>query len=250
MKKYKQLGKIKIIVCQDKEEVAKVAADIFAKAIREKPDIVLGLATGETPVGMYKELIRMYREENLDFSQVRSFNLDEYVGLSKTHPQSYRYFMDENLFNHININKSNTYIPDGRAKDFQVSCQKYEEKIKEIGGIELQLLGVGSNGHIGFNEPGSPVDSRTRVVDLTESTIKDNARFFQDESEVPRKAITIGIATILEAKKIILLATGKKKAEVITKAVKGEISFDLPVSFLQNHSDCTFIVDQDAALGL
>ena len=234
MAEHKQIGKIKVIVCQDEQEVAKEAADIFAKCIRETPDMVLGLATGGTPMGTYKELIRMHKEEGLDFSRVRSFNLDEYVGLSGDHNQSYRYFMNENLFDHININKSNTRVPDGKAEDFQISCQKYEEDIKAAGGIDLQLLGIGSNGHIAFNEPGSPENSRTRVIDLSENTIKDNARFFEDESEVPRKAVTMGIETILEAKKIVLLATGSNKVDAVAKAVKGPENSDVPASFLQH----------------
>ena len=250
MVEHRQLGKIKVIICQDKQGVARTAADIFAQAIREKPDIVLGLATGGTPVGMYKELIRMHKEKGLNFSGVRSFNLDEYLGLSGNHPQSYRYFMDENLFNHININKLNTRVPDGKAQDFQISYQGYEQDIKAAGGIGLQLLGIGTNGHVAFNEPGSSGDSRTRVINLTENTIKDNARFFEDESEVPRKAVTMGIGTILEARKIVLLASGTNKADAVAKAVKGPVSPDVPASFLQNHPDCTFIVDRESAAGL
>lgn len=250
MAKHKQIGKIKVIICQDKQEVAKEAANIFAKDLREKPDIVLGLATGGTPVGMYKELIRRYKEEGLDFSRANSFNLDEYVGLSGDHPQSYRYFMDNNLFNHININKANTRVPDGKSEDFQISCQKYEAKIKAAGGIDLQLLGIGSNGHIAFNEPGSSGGSRTREVDLTINTIKDNARFFENESEVPQKAITMGIGTILEAKKIVLLATGANKADAVAKALKEAPASRVPASFLQTHPDCTFVVDQASAAAL
>jgi len=250
MTEHKQLGKIKVIVCEDRQEIARVAADIFSQDIRKKPGTVLGLATGGTPVDMYQLLIRMHKEKGLDFSRVASFNLDEYLGLSADHPQSYRYFMNENLFNHININKLNTRVPDGKAKDLQVSCQKYENDIKAVGGIDLQLLGIGSNGHIAFNEPGSPGNSRTRVVDLTERTIKDNARFFQDESEVPTQAVTMGIGTILEAKKIVLLATGKNKAEAVARAIKGSVDVKVPASFLQNHPDCTFIIDKDSAAGL
>lgn len=250
MTEKKQIGKIKFIICEDKEEVAKEAAKIFAKAIREKPDIVLGLATGGTPLGLYKELIRMQKDDGLGFSRVGSFNLDEYLGLSGDHPQSYRYFMNTNLFNHIDINKSNTHVPDGKAKDTLDSCRKYEENIKQAGGIDLQLLGIGGNGHIAFNEPGSESDSRTRVVDLTEKTIKDNARFFEDESQVPKKAVTMGIGTILETKKIVLLATGSNKKDAVVKSVKGSVSPDVPASFLQNHPDCTFITDREAASSL
>lgn len=250
MSEHKKFGRIKVIICQDKQEVAKIAADIFAQAIREKPDMILGLATGGTPVGMYKELICIHKEKGLDFHRVKSFNLDEYLGLSGNHPQSYRYFMDDSLFNQININKSNTHVPDGKAEDFEISCQEYEKSIKACGGIDLQLLGIGSNGHIAFNEPGSSGDSRTRVVDLTEKTIKDNARFFEDESEVPKKAVTMGIGTILEVKKILLLATGSNKANAVAKTLKGPVTLDVPASFLQEHPDCTFILDQDSAAEL
>ena len=246
----RQIGKIKLIICDNKEEVARVCADIFAKRIRVKPDIILGLATGGTPVGMYQELIRMHKARGLDFRRVRSFNLDEYLGLAPEHNQSYRYFMNDNLFNHINIDKSKTQVPDGKAQDVKAGCKKYEDNIKKAGGIDLQLLGIGSNGHIAFNEPGSLGDSRTRVVDLTERTIKDNSRFFQDESEIPRQAVTMGIGTILEAKQVVLLATGSNKADAVAKAVKGQVSPDLPASFLQNHPDCTFIVDREAVAGL
>ena len=246
----KKIGNIKVKICQDKQEVAQEGAKIFAKDIKEKPDIVLGLATGGTPMGMYQELIRMYKEEGLDFSRAISFNLDEYVGLSGDHSQSYRHFMDDNLFNHINIDKAKTHVPSGIAEDASASCQEYEENIKTQGGVDLQLLGIGSNGHIAFNEPGSSSDSRTREVGLTEKTIKDNARFFENESEVSRRAVTMGIATILEAKKIVLLATGSNKAEAVAKATKNPATTDIPASFLQNHPDCVFIVDQKAASGL
>lgn len=250
MVEHRQVRGVKVIICRDKQEVAKEAANIFIQAIEAKPDIVLGLATGGTPVGLYKELIQAHKEKGLDFRGVKSFNLDEYVGLSGDHPQSYRYFMNENLFNHININKLNTCVPDGKAANLPMGCQKYEEDIKVNGGVGLQLLGIGSNGHIAFNEPGSSPDSRTREVDLTEKTIKDNARFFEDESQVPRKAITMGIGTILEARRIILLATGGNKAEVVAKALKDPVSIEIPASFSQNHPDCTFIVDKESAAGL
>lgn len=246
----KQIGKIKIIVCNDKEEVAKKSAEIFAKAIREKANINLGLATGGTPVGMYKELIRMHKEEKLDFSRVKSFNLDEYVGIDPDNNQSYRCFMNTNLFDQVNINKQETYVPLGKGEDLEKTCREYEKDIKAAAGIDLQLLGIGSNGHIAFNEPGSPGDSRTRVVDLTQRTIKDNTRFFEKESEVPRQAVTMGIGTILEAKKIILLATGSNKAEAVAKAIKGAVSVDIPASFLQQHANSIFIIDKDAAANL
>jgi len=250
MSEQKNIGNIKVIICKDKQEAAQEGAKIFAKEIKTKPGVVLGLATGGTPVDMYKELIRMHKEGGLDFSHALSFNLDEYVGLLGSHPQSYRYFMDDNLFNHINIDKTKTHVPKGISQDIPASCQEYEKSIKEKGGVDLQLLGIGSNGHIAFNEPGSPSDSRTREIDLTEKTIKDNARFFENEAEVPRKAVTMGIATILEAKKIVLLATGNNKAEVVAKAIKSPATIDIPASFLQNHPDCVFVVDEEAANGL
>ena len=250
MSGHKQMGKVKLIICQSKEEAAREAANIFAQAIKEKPDIVLGLATGGTPVQMYKELIRMHKEEGLDFSKAGSFNLDEYLGLSGEHPQSYRYFMDSNLFNSINIERSNTRLPEGKAEDIKASCRKYEEDIKQAGGIDLQLLGIGGNGHIAFNEPGSEGSSRTRVVDLTPATIKANSRFFEHESQVPHQAVTMGIGTILEARKIVLLATGENKKDAVAKSIKGPVNADVPASFLQNHEDCIFIVDKEAAAEL
>ncbi len=246
----KQIGNIKIIICENKQEVAKTGAEIFAKAIGNNPKIILGLATGGTPVGMYKELIKMNKEAVVDFSQVSSFNLDEYVGLDINHSQSYRYFMNDNLFNHVNIDKNNTYVPDGKPSNIQESCLSYEGKIKAAGGIGLQLLGIGSNGHIAFNEPGSSKETRTREVDLTETTIKDNARFFENEAEVPKKAVTMGIGTILEAKRIVLLATGENKVDALKRSIKGLQIAEVPASFLQAHSDCLFIIDKEASSGL
>ena len=237
---------IKILICQDGNEVASESAKIFADQVRGKPDSVLGLATGGTPLGLYKELIRMHREEGLDFSKIVTFNLDEYLGLAPEHPQSYRYFMDTNLFDGVNIDKSNTHVPDGLSKDPISHCKAYEEAIKTARGIDLQLLGIGGNGHIAFNEPGSAMDSRTRVVNLTQKTIKDNARFFERKSDVPRKALTMGIATILSARKIVLLAIGLNKAQALSKSIKGPKTAEVPTSYLQNHSDCTFVIDVEA----
>lgn len=237
---------IKILICRDEGEVASESAKIFADQIRAKPDSVLGLATGGTPLGLYKELIRMYREEGLDFSKIITFNLDEYLGLAPVHPQSYRYFMNVNLFDRVNIDKTNTHVPDGLSEDPIPHCEAYEEAIRAAGGIDLQLLGIGRNGHIAFNEPGSRMDSRTRVINLTQKTIKDNARFFERESDVPRKALTMGIATILSARKIVLLAIGLNKAQAISKSIKGPKTAELPTSYLQNHPDCTFVIDKEA----
>src|SRR4029078_11769993 len=177
-----------------------------------KPKCVLGLATGSTPLGLYRELIRLHRDEGLDFSRVVTFNLDEYVGLGPTHPQSYRYFMQSNLFDHINVDVRNTHVPDGRALDFESHCEQYERRIKEEGGIDLQVLGIGTDGHIAFNEPGSSLGSRTRLKTLTSETVADNARFFGSEREVPRLAITMGVGTILESRRCLLLAAGHNKA--------------------------------------
>lgn len=246
MAESKTINGIKVLVCADASEVAKEGARVFAQALRDNPTIVLGLATGGTPVGMYKELIKMHGEGNLDFSQAVSFNLDEYVGLDGSHPQSYRYFMNDNLFNHVNIELDKTHVPSGKASDIDAACRQYEQAIKAAGGIDMQLLGIGSNGHIAFNEPGSAGDSRTHKVDLTERTIKDNARFFESMNDVPRQAVTMGIGTILEAKKIVLLATGANKADAVNKALKGPMSEDVPASFLQRHRDTLFIVDAEA----
>jgi glucosamine-6-phosphate deaminase len=238
---------IKVLITKNYDELSKKAAEIIADAIRNKPDLILGLATGGTPVGCYRELIRMHKEEGLDFSRVVTFNLDEYVGLPPTHPQSYRYFMNENLFNHVNIRMENTHLPNGMSDDLQKTCKEFEEAIKAAGGIDLQLLGIGTNSHIAFNEPGSPFNSRTRVVKISEQTRRDNARFFRSIDEVPRQAISMGIGTIMEARKIVLLASGAGKADAVAKSIKGPITEDVPASILQRHPDCTFILDEAAA---
>lgn len=238
---------IKILIVRGYDELSKRAAEIIANAIRNKPNLVLGLATGGTPVGCYRELARIHKEEGLDFSHVVTFTLDEYIRLPPTHPQSYRYFMDENLFNHVNIRMENTHVPNGLSDNLQKTCQESENAIKASGGIDLQLLGIGANGHIAFNEPGSPFDSRTRVVNLSERTIKDNARFFKSIDEVPRRALSVGVGTIMEARKILLLASGAGKAEVVAKSVEGPITTDVPASVLQRHPNCIFILDEEAA---
>jgi len=241
---------IKVQIAKDYDELSKKAADIIADSIRKKPNVVLGLATGGTPLGCYQELIRMHREEGLDFSRVVTFNLDEYLGLPPTHPQSYRYFMDENLFRHVNIKMENTHVLNGMSNDPQKTCKEFEKAIKESGGIDFQLLGIGANGHIAFNEPGSSFESRTRVVNISEQTIKDNARFFKSIDEVPRQALSMGIGTIMEAKKIALLATGMGKAEAVAKSVEGPITTNVPASILQRHPECTFILDKEATFKL
>ena len=236
-----------VLICDDEQTASLKAAELFADAIRSHPKIVLGLATGGTPVPMYKQLIRLHREEGLDFSQVRSFNLDEYIGLPPDHPQNFRVFMQDHLFDHINIAPGNTFVPDGRASDIAAQLVDYEAAIKAAGGIDLQLLGLGHNGHIAFNEPGSPADSRTRVVDLTAETIENNARFFASIDDVPRTAITMGIGTILESKRIVMLAFGQQKAAAVHRALRGEVTAECPASFLQTHRDVTFMLDQAAA---
>jgi len=238
---------INISIVRNYGEMSRKAAGIIADAIRNKPNLVLGLATGGTPVGCYQEIIRMHKEEGLDFSRVITFNLDEYIGLPPTHPQSYRHFMDKNLFHHINIKIENTHVPNALTDDSQRTCQEFEEAIKASGGIDLQLLGIGANGHIAFNEPGSPFDSRTRVVNLLERTIKDNARFFKSIDEVPRQALSMGMGTIMEARGILLLASGAGKAEAVAKSVEGPITTDVPASILQRHPNCIFILDEEAA---
>jgi len=241
---------MRVVVVKTPEEMGREAAAIVAEGIRSKPHYVLGLATGSTPIPLYQELIRLHKEEGLDFSSVITFNLDEYVGLPPTHDQSYRYFMDAQLFNHVNIPKRNTHIPDGMTDDIEAHCLAYEAMIEDVGGIDCQILGIGGNGHIGFNEPGSSLASRTRVVELTEKTIQDNSRFFSSIEEVPRRAITMGIGTILDAQKLVLLATGAKKAEAIAAALEGPVTAKVPASALQLHPDVTFILTEDAASGL
>jgi glucosamine-6-phosphate deaminase len=236
-----------VIIKKDYEEMSFEGAKLVASLIRKKPDCVLGFATGSTPLSLYKHLIRMHKDEGLDFSKVISFNLDEYVGLPPSHNQSYHFFMWENLFKHININPSNIHIPMGMAEDIESFCEWYEAKIVSYGGIDLQILGIGSNGHIAFNEPGSSLGSRTRIKTLKEKTRNDNARFFKNFEEVPKFAITMGVGTIMEAKRLILLANGKSKAEAIKATVEGSIMAKYPATIVQLHQYATVIVDKDAA---
>ncbi|RDU37674.1 glucosamine-6-phosphate deaminase [Neobacillus piezotolerans] len=237
---------MKIIKVADSTEMSKTAGEMIAEKVRANPEIVLGLATGGTPVGTYQYLIEDHRKKGTSYSRVSSVNLDEYIGLPKTDPNSYYSFMKTNLFDHLDINPEQTFIPDGSAADLEEECANYERKIAALGGVDLQLLGIGRNGHIAFNEPGTPFESRTHVISLAEDTIKDNARFFSSPEEVPTKAITMGIATILESKEIILLATGKSKAEALYSLVKGEVTEDFPASILQRHGNVTIIADEDA----
>lgn len=237
---------MRVIVEPGAEGVARTAARFVARLVRRKPECVLGLATGSTPLGMYRELIRMHREESLDFSRVVTFNLDEYVGLSPSHPQSYRRFMQENLFDHLNIDPRRTHVPDGRALDFDAFCQQYERMIVDVGGIDLQVLGIGGDGHIAFNEPGSSLGSRTRLKTLTEETIRDNARFFGGPEQVPRLAITVGVGTILESRQCLLLACGPSKARAIRDTVEGPVTAQVTASALQLHRDVIAVLDEEA----
>ncbi len=241
---------MRVIITNDYETMSKKAAEIVAKTVMEKPDCVLGLATGSTPIGLYKELTRMHKEQGLDFSKVRTFNLDEYYGIAPDHPQSYYYFMYENLFKHINIPPQSVNVPNGLAKDVKAYCAHYEEMIKQAGGIDIQVLGIGGDGHIGFNEPSSSLGSRTRLKTLTEQTVKDNSRFFEKIEDVPTFAITMGVGTIMETRKCLLLANGAQKAKVVAQTVEGPITAQVTASVLQLHPDCVAILDQEAAVEL
>jgi glucosamine-6-phosphate deaminase len=232
---------------KDYDEASRIAANIIASQVILKPECVLGLATGSTPVGAYKVLIDKCEKGELDFSKVRSVNLDEYKGLSPENDQSYRYFMNTNLFDHINIDKANTNVPDGLEPDSDVACGKYNELIANCGGIDLQLLGLGPNGHIGFNEPDSVFIAGTHCVDLTESTIEANKRFFESIDDVPRQAYTMGIQNIMSAKKIVVVVSGANKAESLAKAVNGPIDPMVPASILQLHNDVIIVCDEAAA---
>ena len=241
---------MEVIVKDSVEEMSTAAARLVAQQLNAKPDSVLGLATGSTPLGLYAELVRMHKEEGLDFGQVTTFNLDEYVGLPKTHPQSYYHFMRENLFKDINIPEQNTYVPSGSAKNYEAFCKWYEQRIVDCGGVDLQILGIGSDGHIAFNEPSSSLGSRTRIKTLAKQTIDDNSRFFDSLDEVPIYAITMGVGTILEARKIVLLADGRAKAAAVAAAIEGPVTSLVTASALQLHRDATCILDPDAACEL
>lgn len=229
------------LVVLEKNQIDEVVASLFIDTINKKPNCVLGLATGSSPVGIYKNLVKAYQEKKVSFKDVTTFNLDEYIGLEETHHQSYRYFMNDNLFNHIDIDKNKTHVPNGTNYEYDV--ENYDKEIEANGGIDLQILGIGSNGHIAFNEPGTPFDSLTHVVDLKESTIKDNSRFFNSIDEVPKKSITMGLTSIIRAKKIVIIITGENKKEVLARLLTGKISEDLPASILHNHPDVTIYAD-------
>ncbi len=234
-------------VFEDYEAVSRRAAEIVTNQIRRKPDSVMGFATGSTPLGLYNILIKNHRELGLDFSKITTFNLDEYVGLRPEHPQSYHHFMWENLFNHINVSPSRVFIPHGMADDVEYFCEWYEEQIEQAGGIDLQILGIGRNGHLAFNEPGSSLGSRTRIKTLTAKTVRDNARFFEDPDEVPRLAITMGIGTILDAKTLVLVASGESKADAIHLALEGPVTGMCPATVVQMHRVAHVLLDDAAA---
>lgn len=238
---------MKIIVTKDYADMSRKAANIISAQIISKPDCVLGLATGSTPIGTYDNLIDWYKKGDLDFSKVSTVNLDEYRGLDHENDQSYYYFMMNHLFKHVNIDLANTHVPDGTEPDADKACTDYEAIVESYGGADLQLLGLGHNGHIGFNEPANDFSKITNCVNLTESTINANARFFEKIEDVPTQAYTMGIGTIMKAKKILLVASGKDKAEIVKKAFFGPVVPQVPASILQFHPDVTIVVDEDAA---
>lgn len=237
---------MKIICAKDYTEMCKLASRVLAAQITLKPDSVLGLATGSTPIGMYNELTEMYKENRLDFSQVKTVNLDEYAGLPGDNDQSYRWFMNHHLFDNVNINKADTHVPNGMAANPAQEAKDYEALVQSMGQVDIQLLGIGNNGHIGFNEPCECFPQETHVVDLTESTIQANARFFSSIDEVPKKAISMGIGTIMKAKKIVLVANGAGKAQILFETVAGPVTPQVPASILQFHPDVTIFADEEA----
>ena len=233
---------VRIILCDSYNEISERAAELIRAQIILKPDCVLGLATGSSPVGMYDRLAEM----NLDFSGVTTFNLDEYYPISRENDQSYYYFMQKHLYSRVNLRPENIHIPSGEADDVDAECREYEEKIQAAGGIDLQVLGIGMNGHIGFNEPDDSLNTKTHLTDLTENTITANSRFFESEDDVPKQAITMGISTILSAKKIILLASGKEKRQAISALLRDEINTEIPATMLKVHPDVVLICDREA----
>ena len=237
---------MQIFVTENYQAMSHKAANILSAQVILKPDTVLGLATGSTPQGMYMQLADWCDKGDLDFSKVKTVNLDEYVGLAPTHDQSYRYFMQKNLFDHINIVQSNTNVPNGLAKDTAAECQRYDQIIRDMGGIDLQVLGMGHNGHIGFNEPGDTFELDTHVVDLTERTIEANARFFASRDDVPRQAMTIGVRPIMQAKLILLVVSGEDKADIVKAALTGPVTPKVPASILQLHTNVVLVGDKAA----
>ena len=241
---------MEVIIRDTVEEVSLLGAQVVAQLLRQKPQCVLGLATGRTPLRLYRELIRLHEKEKLDFSQVTTFNLDEYVGLPPGHPQSYHFYMRENLFRHVNLPPGSTHIPDGCAPDLRFHCFEYEEAIRAAGGIDLQLLGIGSNGHIGFNEPTGSLNSRTWIKILSEKTLKDNAGLFRTPEEQPRHVVSMGIGTIMEAGHCVVLACGSQKSSAVKAMIEGPVSSMCPASALQLHPRTTVIADASASARL
>ena len=235
-----------IYQAENYQDMSRKAANIISAQIIMKPNCVLGLATGSSPVGTYQQLIEWYKKGDLDFSHVTSINLDEYKGLGPDNDQSYRYFMNTNLFNHVNIDKARTFVPDGLEADSEKACREYNQIIAREGGIYLQLLGLGHNGHIGFNEPGAAFEKETHCVDLTESTIEANKRFFESEDDVPKQAYTMGIKSIMQARKILLVVSGEDKADILAQVLEGPITPQVPASILQLHNDVTVVADEAA----
>ena len=237
---------MRVIYTKNYEDMSKKTANLISAKMMLDPKINLGLATGSSPLGTYKNLIEKYNNGDIDFSNVKAANLDEYCGLGKDHDQSYAYFMRENLFNHTNINLENTYIPNGLTKNADEECKNYDAKIAEIGGIDLQLLGIGHNGHIGFNEPSDVFEKGTHHVDLTQATVDANAQYFESADEMPKTAYTMGIKTIMNSKSIVLIASGSAKSDILYQVITGEITPNVPASVLQLHTDVTIVADKDA----
>lgn len=237
---------MKMIKVADYDEMSRKACELVVDKIKEMGNPVLGLATGSTPEGLYQRIIEKYKQGEVSFENVTTFNLDEYVGLAGDDPNSYRYFMNEKLFKHVDIPIDKTHVPNGVAKDLNVECENFEEIIQEVGGIDLQVLGLGTNGHIAFNEPGTSFESRTSVVDLTQETLEANKRFFDSIDEVPTQALSMGIGSIIEAKEIILLVSGEAKAAALSRVINGEVTEELPGSILQQHDHVTIIADEAA----
>ncbi len=237
---------MRIIEASDYKDMSRKAANIISAQMILKPDCVLGLATGSTPVGLYEQLVDWYKKGDLDFSGISTVNLDEYKGLNRENDQSYYYFMHDHLFNHVNVRPECTNVPNGMEPDSEKECRRYEELIDSLGGVDLQLLGLGHNGHIGFNEPAPVFEKVTHCVDLTESTIEANKRFFASAEEVPKQAYTMGIGTIMKAKRILVVVSGEDKAEIVAKAFSGDVTPEVPASILQMHQDVTVVADKAA----
>lgn len=237
---------MKIYKAKDYKDMSRKAANIISAQVIMKPNCVLGLATGSTPIGTYDQLVEWYNKEDLDFSEVTTVNLDEYKGLPRTNDQSYYYFMHQHLFDRVNIDPERTNVPNGMEPDAEKECGRYEELIRSLGGVDLQLLGLGHNGHIGFNEPGEAFEKETHCVDLTESTIEANKRFFASADDVPKQAYTMGIKTIMQAKKILIVVNGENKADIVERAFFGPVTPEVPASILQLHNDVTLVGDEEA----